>query len=138
MLDAIFHAAPPSDPAVAAQNASTQAQNDISVCQRDDLKCLADALETYANALRNLSPALPPPLRNLPDIISKAARGVRAAKTKAEATKAIRVAIAEVHKTISLLTASDSFTLAVEKREGAFVAQTLEVARDKLEKATGL
>ena len=141
LLDAIFHPAPPAastDPIAAAQSASGDAQNAISACAKDDLRCLADALEAYAEALRKLSPSLPPALRKLPDIISKAAHGVRAAKTKAEATRAIKIAIAEVHKTISLLTASDSFTQSVEKREGALVEQTLQVARVKLEEATGL
>jgi hypothetical protein len=141
-LDALFapfiSQAPPADPSVAVQNAATQAQDAISACQRDDLQCLADALDAYAEALRELSPALPPPLRKLPDIISKAARGVRTAKTKGQAVRAIKVAIAEVNKAISLLNAGDSFTLSVQTREGTLVEQTLEVASAKLEKATGL
>jgi hypothetical protein len=63
---------------------------------------------------------------------------VRAAKTKAEAANAIKAAIVEVHKTISLITADDALTRSVETREGALVAQTLEVARVKLVQASGL
>jgi hypothetical protein len=63
---------------------------------------------------------------------------VRAAKTNAQAANALKTAIVEVHKTIALLTAGDSFSRSVETREGALVAQTLEVARVKLVQASGL
>ena len=117
------------------------AEASVSACSDDFVKereCVADALDAYADALRKLSPSLPPDLQVLPDIVSRAASRVRTAKNKAEAVKAIKIAVAEVHKTISLLKADDSFTLATETREGAFVAETLEVASNKLEKAVGL
>jgi hypothetical protein len=138
IFNAVIQSFAPPDPAAAVESATAEAQNAISVCQQDDFKCLADALEAYATALRNLSPALPPELHKLPDILSKAALGVRAAKTKAEAANAIKAAIVEVHKTISLITADDALTRSVETREGALVAQTLEVARVKLVQASGL
>jgi hypothetical protein len=74
----------------------------------------------------------------LPSIISKAARQVRAAKSKAEAVRAIKTAIAAVNKTISLLKAEDPDTRQAGTRDGALVVQTLQVASDKLEKAVGL
>jgi hypothetical protein len=117
---------------------SRSAQTQIDECMQDDQVCLADALEAYAAELRNLSPPLPPGLHNLPDIISRAARRVRQAKTRTQATAAIKVAIAEVHKTIALLKADDPVIVKAETRQGAFVAQTLAVAEDKLEKASGL
>lgn len=110
----------------------------ISQCAEDDRICVADALDAYAAALRKLSPPLPPELSGLPDIVSRAAHRVRQAKTRAQATRAIKVAIAEVRKTISLLKADDPVVLKAETRQGTFVAETLAVAENKLEKASGL
>lgn len=110
----------------------------ISQCAEDDRICVADALDAYAVALRKLSPPLPPELSGLPDIVSRAAHRVRQAKTRAQATRAIKVAIAEVRKTISLLKADDPVVLKAETRQGTFVAETLAVAENKLEKASGL
>jgi hypothetical protein len=112
------------------------AETAIATCPEDDPRCIADALEAYAEALRKLP--LPPELKHLPDVIVRAAHLVRAAKTKAQAVQAIKIAIAEVHKTISLLRADDPVVLKAETREGSFVAETLEVANNKLEKAVGL
>lgn len=50
----------------------------------------------------------------------------------------MKIAIAAVHKTIALLRADDPVTLKAETREGAFVAETLQVASLKLKKASGL
>jgi hypothetical protein len=138
LFDAIVQSFTPSDPSAAVQGATSQAQEAISVCEQDDRRCLADALDAYAEALRKLAPSLPPPLRVLPDIVSKAAHRVRIAKTKVEAVRAIATAVAEVHKTISLLTATDTFTPAVAKRDGEMIAQTLELAATKIERASGL
>jgi hypothetical protein len=137
-------AAPPAgagpDGTSAVKSVTRSAERAISTCPDDSNseRCIADALDAYADALRNLSPSLPPDLQELPDIVSRAAREVRQAKTKAQAVKAVKIAIAEVHKTISLLKADDPVVLKVETREGAFVAETLEVADNKLEKAVGL
>jgi hypothetical protein len=114
------------------------AEGQIGQCSQDDQICIADALDAYAAALRNLSPPLAPELRNLPDIVSRAARRVRQARTRAQAAVAVKAAIAEVHKTIALLKADDPVMQKAETRQGAFVAQTLAVAQDKLEKAVGL
>jgi hypothetical protein len=85
-----------------------------------------------------LAPNLPPQLRSLPAIVAKAAKKVRAAKSTAEAVRAVKSAIAQVHKTISLLKADDSATRQTVTRDGALVVETLQVASDKLEKAVGL
>ena len=107
-------------------------------CEIDTPRCVADALESYAAALQQLEPYLPPRLRTLPSIITRAAKKVRSAKTKAEAVRAIRTAIAEVHKSISLLKADDTASRQVSTRAGELVVETLQVANDKLEKAVGL
>ncbi|MGO8797934.1 MAG: hypothetical protein ACLQJL_02475 [Roseiarcus sp.] len=120
------------------ERASANAQQQVDACQADTPPCIADALDAYAEALRKLAPFLPPQLRNLPTIVATAAKKVRAAKTKAEAVQAVRTAIAQVHKSISLLRADDAVTRDVGTREGALVVQTLQVADDKLEKAVGL
>jgi hypothetical protein len=118
--------------------ASDNAQAAIALCAVEAPSCVADALEAYADALEKLAPQLPPRLRTLPGIIRNAAHKIRVAKTPAEAVRAVKVAIAQVHKSISLLRADDSATRQVGTREGAFVVETLQVASDKLEKATGL
>src|SRR5579883_1794797 len=130
--------APVPDGGQGVQAASRAAETAIDQCGRDDRLCIADALDAYAAALRNLSPPLAPQLRGLPDVVSRAARRVRQAKTRAQAAKAIKIAIAAVHKTIALLKADDPVILKAETRQGAFVAETLAVAQNKLEKAVGL
>jgi hypothetical protein len=139
-LDAILSAVGFSDPAAAVEEASVGAQNQISACGEDDFTCIADALDEYAAALRKLAPTLPPSMQRLPDIVSRAAIQVRHAKTKGQAAGAIKVAIAEVHKTIALLKADEPVLVAydAQSRELGAVVKTLEVASDKLEKATGL
>ena len=114
------------------------AESTISMCPQDNPICIADALEAYAEALRRLSPPLGPDVQRLPDIVLRAAHQIRTAKTRAQAVRAVKIAIAEVHKTIELIKADDPVVLRAETREGAFVAETLQVADSKLEKAVGL
>ncbi len=120
-------------PATRAIEAAIDACRDSFIGER---QCIADALDSYAEALRELP--LPPDLRGLPAIVSRAAHRVRAARTKAEATAAIKIAIVEVHKTIALLKADDAGALKAETRDGSFVAETLTVADNRLERAVGL
>jgi hypothetical protein len=110
----------------------------INRCGCDTKECIANALDNYADALARLSPQLPLELRNLPDVVATAARRVRAAHTSRQAVQALNVAVAAVHKTIALLRADDPATLKAETREGAFVAETLQVASIKLERASGI
>ena len=88
--------------------------------------------------MREIAPQLPPALRDLPDIVAKAATRVRAAKTRREAIQAVKVAIEAVHKSIALLKADDPVALRRETRVGSFVEETLQVADNKLERAVGL
>jgi hypothetical protein len=130
----VFNRDPPTS--VDVKSEARAAETAIASCSEDDLHCLADALDNYAEALRKLP--LPPELKRLPDVVAHAAHQVRAAKTRAQAVKAIKIAVAEVRRTITLLKADDPVVLKAETREGAFVAETLEVADNKLEKAVGL
>jgi hypothetical protein len=100
--------------------------------------CIADAFDAYADALRELAPSLPPQLRSLPNIVARAAKKIRVSRSSAEAVKAIKAAIAEVRKSITLLRADDAVTRQAGTREGSLVAQTLQVADAKLESAVGL
>jgi len=117
---------------------SRRAEDAISVCRDETRRCVADALDRYAEALRDIAPRLPPDLRSLPTIVANAARRVRAARTAADAVQAVRTAIGQVRKTITLLKADDPVILRAETREGSLVVDTLEAASDKLEKAVGL
>jgi hypothetical protein len=115
------------------------AERDINECDvKKATTCVADALDNYADALRQLAPRMPSELRELPNVVARAAKQVRIAKTKGQALSAVRNAVAEVHKAIALLRADDPITLSAGTREGAFVVETLQYADDKLEKAVGL
>jgi hypothetical protein len=117
---------------------SEAAQQAIDVCDRPkhSTECIADALDKYASALQRLAPFLPAKFRNLSDVVARAARRVRAARTRNEAIGAIANAIAEVHKTIVLLKADDPTVR--KTRDGELVVETLQVASDKLQRAVGL
>ena len=121
-----------------AKSISKEAERAIAACDIHTLHCIADALDDYAAALRGIAPQLSPEMRDLPDIVARAATRVRAARTREQAIRAVKIAIAEVHKTIALLTADDPITLKAGTREGSLVAETLQVADSKLEEATGL
>jgi hypothetical protein len=125
-----------ADDALAA--ASANAQDTINQCGIETPSCIADALDAYADAVEKLAPQLPPRLRTLPAILHNAAKNVRAAKTIAQARKAVKVAISQVHKIISLQIADDRASGGAPTRDGALVVETLRVADVKLEKASGL
>ena len=134
----LLAASGPGDIEAAVASLSAGAQQSIEACQADTPPCIADQLDAYAEALRKLAPYLPPQLRTLPTIVANAAKKVRAAKPKAEAVQAVKTAIVEVHKRIALLRADDADTRQGGTREGTLVAETLQVASDKLERAVGL
>jgi hypothetical protein len=117
---------------------SNQVQEAISQCDLDTPDCIADALDNYAAALQELAPQLPPALRSLPMTVARAAARVRRSQTKQEAVRAVKMAIAEIHKTIALLKAEDGSAHKAETRAGVLVAQTLQVADNKLQRAVGL
>jgi hypothetical protein len=50
----------------------------------------------------------------------------------------VKVAIDAVHKSIALLKAEDPIAINRATRVGSFVAETLQVADNKLERAVGL
>jgi hypothetical protein len=115
---------------------SKRTERYFNQCQCETRDCIADALDRYAAELAVLAPRLGPDLRDLPSIVSNAARRVRAARTNTEAVAALRQAVAAVHKDISLIRVSDSDFQASETRGGDFVAQALDVAAVKLERAS--
>jgi hypothetical protein len=126
----------------AVEKLSATVQNSVSDCSGVNnaaiRSCVGDALDEYAAGLAQLRDNLPPQLAGLPDIVANAAQKVRAAKTKRQAAQAVKAAIGAVRKTIALLRADDPVVLAAQTREGNLVAETLQVADNKLEKAVGL
>jgi hypothetical protein len=122
----------------AIREASAVAQGAILACETGTQNCVADALDLYAATLANLAPQLPPEMHSLPTIVATAAKKVRAAKTRGEATRAIKSAIAQVHKVILLLNADDTPVREAGVREGTLVVDTLQTADNRLEKAAGL
>jgi hypothetical protein len=102
------------------------------------LRCVGDALAVYADKLEDIAPILPEKMRSAPAALKAAAKKVRVAKTKAEASAAIKAVTAEVHKEIALLKADDPVVQSIATREAGQITKTLEVADAKLEKAVGL
>ena len=126
------------DVGAVVETISAEAAAAIDQCDYETPYCVADALDNYAAALRQIAPQLPQRLRVLPNIIAKAAARVRASRSKDEAVRAVRTAIAEVHKAIALIKADDPVVRQAGTRDGALVVETLRVADNKLEKAVGL
>ncbi len=122
----------------AVMELSRETQTYIKECQCVSQQCVADALDQYAEALAVVAPRLPRQLRDMPSLVARAARRVRAARTTAEAITALHQAIAVIHKDVSLVRAEDPATQRSETRSGDFVAETLSVASLSLEKAGGL
>ena len=80
----------PGDPTQTVETISRQAQSAVDACGYDEpRRCIADALDGYAAALRRIAPRLDPRLRGLPNIVAGAAARVRAARTNAEAIRAV-------------------------------------------------
>ena len=123
-------------PAFAA--AAERSQQAITRCDTAAAACVAEELDRYANWIESVAPQLSPELRVLPTIVRQAASGVRTAKSRREAVRAVEVAIAEVRKSIKLLRIDDPDIRETATREVSLSVETLSVASAKLEKATDL
>ncbi|MFZ1965057.1 MAG: hypothetical protein WAU78_16620 [Roseiarcus sp.] len=110
----------------------------IRECRCVTQDCVADALDRYAEALAAVAPRLPKELQETPEVVARAARRVRSAKTKADAIKALDQAAALIHKDMTLVRAEDPDTQQRQTRSGAFVIDTLNVASLSLEKGGAL
>ena len=128
----------PGDPLDQVGVLSQQAQSAIRACRVDTPACMADALDIYADRLEALTPRLGPRYRELPIILRRAARKVRAAKSDAAAANAVKSAITEVNKTIALLAAEDPNATRTGAAVARAVDQTLEVAEVKLTRSTDM
>ena len=106
----------------------------LQQCACASQACVADALDKYAEALAVIAPRLPRQLRDMPNIVARAARRVRASRTPAAAGAALGQAITVIHKEIALIQAEDADTYRRETRGGDFVAETLTVASLSLER----
>ena len=126
------------DPVGEVREASQAAQAAIQACNINAGTCVADALDAYATKLEALVPRLPPQLHTLPGIVRGAAQKVRVARTKAEAVSAVKMAIVQVDKTIALLRAEDPNAAKIGSAVGRAVDQTLDVAENKLLRASEL
>ncbi len=126
------------DPVAEVLRASSEAQAAIDLCNTNVGTCVADALDAYADKLEVIAPRLPPQLRVLPRVVHEAAAKVRVARTKVEAVKAVKVAIVQVAKAISLLRAEDPNAAPVGVQVGRAVDGVLEAGEIKLLRATEL
>ena len=71
---------------------SRATQTYITECRCVTQDCVANALDRYAEALAAVAPRLPKELQEMPEVVARAARRVRSAKTKDEAIKALNQA----------------------------------------------
>ncbi|MGO9744408.1 MAG: hypothetical protein ACLPN5_23385 [Roseiarcus sp.] len=126
------------DPVAEVLRASSEAQAAIDLCNTNVGTCVADALDAYADKLEVIAPRLPPQLRVLPRVVHEAAAKVRVARTKVEAVKAVKVAIVQVAKAISLLRTEDPNAAPVGVQVGRAVDGVLEAGETKLLRATEL
>lgn len=124
--------------AEAAQAAADETLIEIARCNNQTPPCVADALFAYAAKLEKIAPQLPPKMRALPGIIRQAARKVRAAKSPAEAVRAVQTAIVQVRHTVELLRAEDPDARALGGKVGDEAVGVLQAASEKLERATEL
>jgi hypothetical protein len=131
-----------TDPIDGLTKISSETEHYISACGGNAQTRIADALDRYAQALTAIAPRLPPTLHSLPQIVAAAAHRARTAPTKHAAAHALLAAVvaihAAVHKTISLIRASDPDATSVATRGGDLVAKTLSVAASALERADSL
>ena len=129
---------PFADAGDAVRALSEAAKAHVEACACAGRDCIADVLDAYAAKLAVVAPRLPARLRNLPSVVSKAAKRVRAAKSLREAVKVLRVAVTTVNKEIELIRAGGSETASASTRGGELVADTLEFAAARLERAAGI
>jgi hypothetical protein len=135
---ALAPASPSGDAGDAVKSLSRATQDYIKECRCYAQDCVADALDRYAEALAAVAPRLPKELQEMPEVVARAARRVRFAKTKAEAIKALNQAAALIHKDMTLVRAEDPDTQQRQTRSGVFVVDTLNVASLSLEKGGAL
>jgi len=137
---ALALAAPSSSGEVgdAVKELSRATQIYITECRCVTQDCVANALDRYAEALAAVAPRLPKELQEMPEVVARAARRVRSAKTKDEAIKALNQAAALIHKDMTLVRAEDPDAQQRQTRSGVFVVDTLNVASLSLEKGGAL
>jgi hypothetical protein len=120
--------------------------NNLERCSEGDPmaifhRCIATAMAIFANDLEKPEVALPESTQPAPEIIRTAARRVLNAPDRETARAAVAEAVVEVKKTIALIKAEEPVfaTLAdMQTRQGNIIAEGLEVAEAKLERAVGL
>jgi hypothetical protein len=104
-------------------------------------RCIATAMAIFANDLEKPEVALPEETQPVPEIIRTAARKVLNAPDRETARAAVAEALVEVKKTIELIKADEPVyaTLAdMQTRQGNIIAEGLQVAEAKLERAVGI
>jgi hypothetical protein len=145
-----FDKRPPVGPAkrtlVIIESASQAFTNDVDRCDVNlpaevFHDCIADAMEKYATALESPRVVLPEVMQPAPQIIRRAAAKVRAAPTRRAARAAVTEAVREVRQRIALIRAEEpAFRIVaeVQTEQATTIAESLEVAEAKLERAIGL
>jgi hypothetical protein len=126
------------------QQAEGRFEGQLARCRNDDPlqvlhRCIANALDSYAKDLSNPQIELPQATRAIPTIVARTASRVRAAKTHRQARVAVKAAVAQIRKSITLIKAVDPAVIAqLQTRASTVVADSLEPVDAKLERAIGL
>ena len=107
-------------------------------CHCPDVACVADALDNYAAALEALGPRLPPAVADLPAIVRRAARKVRAARSISQARAAIGEAEHVIQAKLKLLEVADPDARSDSIRSARFTGDMLSIADVSLVRVAGL
>ena len=107
-------------------------------CHCPEVTCVADALDNYAAALEAIAPRLPPAVADLPAIVRRAARKVRAARSISQARAAIGEAEHVILAKLQLLEVADPDTRSDSIRSARFTGDVLSVADVSLVRVAGL
>ena len=107
-------------------------------CRCPDTACVADALDNYAAALEAIGPRLPPAVADLPAIVRRAARKVRAARSISQARAAIGAAEHVIQAKLRLLEVADPDARSDSIRSARFTDDVLSAADVSLVRVAGL
>ena len=107
-------------------------------CHCPTASCIADVLDRYADALDALGPQLPPQVADLPAIVRRSARKLRAARSLVAGARRGQRRDRYDHAKLKLLTVADPDARDEGVRSARYVADTLNVAEVSLTRVSGL
>jgi filamentous hemagglutinin family protein len=126
------------DPVDAVKALSRAVKRFVDRCDNLTKNRIADVLDQYAAGLSVVAPKLPPEWRNIPLLVSDAARRVRAAPSKAAAVAVLSQTMTAIRKQITLMRADDPNAQKAETASAEIVAGTINAVSIALVRSEGL